>query len=99
MACNLFFCFFFQLLNDKLCIYIQLFYSFFKTMEGKTVTVELKNNLLLKGVLNSVDQYLNVKLDNVEVIEKDKYPQLVCVYIIDVKSSRITIYIFEWLDI
>lgn len=57
-----------------------LFYSFFKTMENKIVTVELKNNLLLRGQLIAVDQYLNIKLNEVEVVEKDKYPQLVCNY-------------------
>lgn len=46
-------------------------------MEGKIVTVELKNNLLLRGILVAVDQYLNIKLENVEVVEKNKYPQLV----------------------
>ena len=46
-------------------------------MENKTVTVELKNNLLLRGELVAVDQYLNIKLNDVEVVEKDKYPQLV----------------------
>ena len=55
-----------------------LFYSFFKTLEGKQVTVELKNNLRLTGVLVAVDQYLNIKLDSVEVVDKERYPQLVC---------------------
>ncbi len=31
------------------------------------MTVELKNDLQVKGVLISVDQYLNIKLDNVSV--------------------------------
>eukprot|EP00485_Elphidium_margaritaceum_P007383 CAMPEP_0202688198 /NCGR_PEP_ID=MMETSP1385-20130828/3726_1 /ASSEMBLY_ACC=CAM_ASM_000861 /TAXON_ID=933848 /ORGANISM="Elphidium margaritaceum" /LENGTH=91 /DNA_ID=CAMNT_0049343107 /DNA_START=66 /DNA_END=341 /DNA_ORIENTATION=+ len=48
-------------------------------MENKTVTVELKNNLLLRGELVAVDQYLNIKLNDVEVVEKDKYPQLLSV--------------------
>jgi small nuclear ribonucleoprotein (snRNP)-like protein len=33
-----------------------LFYSFFKTLVGKTVTVELKNDLAITGTLHSVDQ-------------------------------------------
>ena len=28
------------------------------------------------GTLHSVDQYLNIKLTDVQVVEKDKYPQL-----------------------
>ena len=43
-----------------------LFYSFFKTLVGKEVVVELKNDLEIKGTLHSVDQYLNVKLENVQ---------------------------------
>ena len=55
---------------------IQLFYSFFKTLVGKEVAVELKNDVVLTGTLHSVDQYLNVKLNNVKVVDKQKYPQL-----------------------
>ena len=46
-----------------------LFYSFFKTLVGKHVVVELKNNLCLSETLHSVDQYLNVKLEGVSVVE------------------------------
>mmetsp|Transcript_21626 Transcript_21626/g.24817 ORF Transcript_21626/g.24817 Transcript_21626/m.24817 type:complete len:107 (+) Transcript_21626:243-563(+) len=53
-----------------------LFYSFFKTLVGKEVAVELKNDVVLTGTLHSVDQYLNVKLSNVSVVDKEKYPQL-----------------------
>ena len=34
---------------------------------SQTVTVELKNDLQVKGTLMSVDQYLNIKLDNTSV--------------------------------
>jgi U6 snRNA-associated Sm-like protein LSm2 len=43
-----------------------LFYSFFKTLVGQTVTVELKNDLSITGKLVSVDQFLNIKLDEIE---------------------------------
>jgi small nuclear ribonucleoprotein (snRNP)-like protein len=56
---------------------LQIFLTFFKTLEGKTVTVELKNDLQVRGTLMSVDQYLNLKLGQVEVVEKEKFPQLV----------------------
>jgi U6 snRNA-associated Sm-like protein LSm2 len=55
---------------------LQLFYSFFKTLVGKEVAVELKNDVVLTGTLHSVDQYLNIKLNNVQVVDKQKYPQL-----------------------
>jgi U6 snRNA-associated Sm-like protein LSm2 len=38
-----------------------LFYSFFKSLVGKDVVVELKNDLCICGTLHSVDQYLNIK--------------------------------------
>lgn len=41
------------------------------------VTVELKNDISIKGTLKSVDQYLNIKLDDIQVIEELKYPHLV----------------------
>ena len=39
-----------------------LFYSFFKSLVGKDVIVELKNDLSICGTLHSVDQFLNIKL-------------------------------------
>ena len=43
---------------------------------GKEIAVELKNDVVLTGTLHSVDQYLNVKLLNVQVVQPEKYPQL-----------------------
>jgi hypothetical protein len=36
---------------------VQLIFSVFKTLTDQTVTVELKNDLSITGVLKSVDQY------------------------------------------
>ena len=55
-----------------------LFPSYFKTLVGKEVTVELKNDLAISGVLHSVDQFLNVKLTNTKVVNEAKYPHMVC---------------------
>ena len=46
---------------------------------GRQVTVELKNDLVITGVLHSVDQYLNIKLNGVQVVEEEKYPHLMAV--------------------
>ncbi|ELP87369.1 hypothetical protein EIN_096260 [Entamoeba invadens IP1] len=43
-----------------------LFYSFFKTLIGKEVTVELKNDAIITGKLLAVDQLLNVKMDTLK---------------------------------
>lgn len=41
------------------------------------MVVELKNDVALRGTLHSVDQFLNVKLNNVTVVDRERYPQLV----------------------
>ena len=43
----------------------------------------------LTGTLESVDQYLNVKLSNVEVVDKARFPQLVSVKNCFVRGSTI----------
>ncbi|CAD6266167.1 unnamed protein product [Miscanthus lutarioriparius] len=53
-----------------------LFFSYFKELVGKEVTVELKNDLAIRGMLHSVDQYLNIKLENTRVVDQDKYPHM-----------------------
>jgi len=56
-----------------------LFYSFFKSLIGKEVVVELKNDLAICGTLHSVDQYLNIKLTDISVTDPDKYPHMLSV--------------------
>ena len=53
--------------------------SFFKTLVDHEVTVELKNDICIKGVLKSVDQFLNIKLDEIQVVEELQYPHLVSI--------------------
>ncbi|KAG6532370.1 hypothetical protein ZIOFF_006210 [Zingiber officinale] len=53
-----------------------LFFSYFKELVGKEVMVELKNDLTIRGTLHSVDQYLNIKLENIKVVDEDKYPHM-----------------------
>jgi small nuclear ribonucleoprotein (snRNP)-like protein len=56
---------------------VQLFFSYFKELVGKEVIVELKNDLAIRGILHSVDQYLNIKLENTRVVDDTKYPHIV----------------------
>ncbi|EEB11739.1 Surfeit locus protein, putative [Pediculus humanus corporis] len=56
-----------------------LFYSFFKSLVGKDVVVELKNDLSICGTLHSVDQYLNIKLTEISVTDPDKYPHMLSI--------------------
>ncbi|KAJ9636093.1 U6 snRNA-associated Sm-like protein LSm2 [Rhinocladiella similis] len=64
-----------------------LFFSFFKTLTQQTVTVELKNDISIRGTLKSVDQYLNIKLDDVTVLDELKYPHLSSVKNIFIRGS------------
>ncbi|GFP52422.1 hypothetical protein TASIC1_0001057400 [Trichoderma asperellum] len=64
-----------------------LFFSFFKTLIDHEVTVELKNDIQLKGILKSVDQYLNIKLDDIQVVEELKYPHLSSVKNVFIRGS------------
>lgn len=58
---------------------LQIFLTFFKTMLGKTIVVELKNDIKIQGVLESIDQFLNFKLNDITVLDAEKYPHLMTV--------------------
>lgn len=61
-----------------------IFYSFFKTLVGNEVTVELKNDLQIRGTLHSVDQFLNIRLTDVRAVDAKQHP-----YIMSVKNCFI----------
>ncbi|KAK0376013.1 U6 snRNA-associated Sm-like protein LSm2 [Colletotrichum paranaense] len=64
-----------------------LFFSFFKTLIDHEVTVELKNDIQIRGILKSVDQYLNIKLEEIAVVEELKYPHLSSVKNVFIRGS------------
>lgn len=66
-----------------------IFVTFFKTLEGKVIVVELKNDMQIRGTLASVDQYLNFKLTGVEAVDKERFPQLLAVKDLFVRGSVI----------
>lgn len=66
-----------------------LFFSFFKTLVDQEVTVELKNDIEIKGILKSVDQYLNLKLDNISCVNETKYPHLQSVKNLFIRGSTV----------
>lgn len=49
----------------------------FSKVIGNEITVELKNDLCIKGILQGVDQYLNLTLTNTTTLDADKYPHMV----------------------
>lgn len=64
-----------------------LFYSFFKTLVGKPVVVELKNDVCISGTLTSVDPFLNFKLENISVTDVERYPYLLSVKDVFIRGS------------
>jgi len=64
-----------------------LFFSFFKTLVDHEVTIELKSDLSIRGTLKSVDQFLNIKLDDVTVMQPERYPHLLAVKSVFVRGS------------
>ena len=75
-----------------------LFFSFFKTLVNHEVTVELKNDISIRGTLKSVDQYLNIKLDDITVVDELKYPHLVsrCLKKEDPVDVYMPVLVFYW---
>lgn len=71
------------------CQVKMLFFSFFKTLVDQEVVVELKNDIEIKGVLKSVDQYLNLKLDNISCTNETKYPHLTSVKNLFIRGSTV----------
>ncbi|TFY73622.1 hypothetical protein EWM64_g10390 [Hericium alpestre] len=56
-----------------------LIFSVFKTLTDQRVTVELKNDLSITGTLKSVDQFLNIRLDAIEVMDPYRHPHMMAV--------------------
>ena len=54
---------------------------------GKEVTIELKNDVSMTGILHSVDQYLNVRLNEVQISNGELHPQLTVVKNIFIRGS------------
>jgi small nuclear ribonucleoprotein (snRNP)-like protein len=46
-------------------------------MRTNQITVELKNDISIRGTLKSVDQYLNLKIDDITILDEGNYPHLV----------------------
>lgn len=49
--------------------------------------LQLKNDISIRGTLKSVDQYLNLRLDNITTLEENKYPHLSAVRNIFIRGS------------
>ena len=66
-----------------------MFYSYFKTLVGKEVTVEMKNDMEVSGVLHSADQYMNIKLNGVRVADPARFPHMASVKNCFIRGSMV----------
>ena len=64
-----------------------LFYSVLKTLIGKPVSVHLKNDVEVSGTLQSADQFLNLKLDEIKVKDEAKHPHLLALKCVFIRGS------------
>ncbi|KAL1409498.1 U6 snRNA-associated Sm-like protein LSm2 [Vanrija albida] len=64
-----------------------LMFSFFKTLAEQVVTIELKNDLCVTGTLKSVDQFLNIRLDNIHVEDPERHPHMLAVKNVFIRGS------------
>ena len=67
-----------------------MFYSVLRSLSEKLVkvTLELKNDIEINGNITSVDNNLNIALNNVTV-DEDKYPQFIGVKSCFVRGNTI----------
>eukprot|EP01130_Rhizamoeba_saxonica_P011655 TRINITY_DN4851_c0_g2_i1.p1 TRINITY_DN4851_c0_g2~~TRINITY_DN4851_c0_g2_i1.p1 ORF type:complete len:105 (-),score=19.24 TRINITY_DN4851_c0_g2_i1:46-360(-) len=56
-----------------------IFFSLFKTLIGHKIVVELKNDMVIEGILVAADQFLNLKLGEINVVNQEKYPHMMSV--------------------
>lgn len=71
--------------------------SLFKELKNEIVTVELKNGIILNGLIVNVDSYMNVYLKHVKRSIKGKISNIIPT--ISVRGSRIRFIILpDWVN-
>jgi U6 snRNA-associated Sm-like protein LSm2 len=53
-----------------------VFQTLFRDLLGHTVIVELKNDVVMKGILQASDDFLNLRLIEIEILNAATFPQL-----------------------
>mmetsp|Transcript_31352 Transcript_31352/g.27700 ORF Transcript_31352/g.27700 Transcript_31352/m.27700 type:complete len:98 (-) Transcript_31352:32-325(-) len=69
-----------------------IFETFFKLLcEGNTrITVHMKNDLVIEGNIQNVDQHLNIQLDDIDVKDNEINPYLLSVKKLLVRGNTIS---------
>jgi U6 snRNA-associated Sm-like protein LSm2 len=66
-----------------------VFLQLFRSLEGRKVQVELQNDVILQGTLQSVDHFYNFRLTEIEVINPAGCPQLCTITAAFIRGARI----------
>jgi small nuclear ribonucleoprotein (snRNP)-like protein len=65
------------------------FLQLFRTLEGKKLVMELKNDIILQGTLQSVDQFHNFRLIDLQVLNCGNCPQLYTLSTALIRAARV----------
>ena len=66
-----------------------VFLQLFRTLEGKKVVVELRNDVVIEGTLQTADQFHNLRLIDVKVLHSADCPMLNCVSSLYIRGSTV----------
>jgi U6 snRNA-associated Sm-like protein LSm2 len=69
----------------------RVFQTMFRSLVGNKVIVELKNDFVMKGTLQSSDDCLNLLLVEVEVLNAASYPQLTRISEAFIRGSAVNV--------
>jgi U6 snRNA-associated Sm-like protein LSm2 len=67
-----------------------VFAQLFQDLIGNRVIIELKNDVIMKGILHSSDSFLNLRLVEIEVLNSPLFPQLPRITQAFVRGSSVT---------
>ena len=66
-----------------------MFTKLFNKLKGFYIIIELKNNLVIKGKLFSCDQFHNIKLIEIQILNSQDFPHLNKITTILIRGSQI----------
>lgn len=66
-----------------------VFLQLFRTLEGKRVTVELKNDVVIEGTLQTADRFYNFRLVDIKLINAANCQELMFVSSLFIRGSSV----------
>ncbi|KRH94372.1 U6 snRNA-associated ribonucleoprotein [Pseudoloma neurophilia] len=66
-----------------------IFVLYFQKIIGQRIKIELKNGLKISGMLCSVDAFLNLKLQDIEIENIEDHPGLCDISLLSIRGSSI----------